>query len=169
VAISLVCSAFRDRDARGRQRRRRMAPGVAEASHRRSARRRRDHRTPTPPGRGRPQRAPSSESAVGRLPLHLGLPQEHRAPTPASSDVTVPVGTKSLPPSSLQSTGGMSTRVRSCRSARGAADRQTSARMRSTAASDVAIYDPSRRNLRLLASQNLRVVADGLSPSKAQS
>jgi hypothetical protein len=54
-------------------------------------------------------------------------------------------------------------------SARGAADRQTSARMRNTAASDVAIYDPSRRNLRLLASQNLRVVADGLSPSKAQS
>ena len=43
-------------------------PDVAEASHRRSAGRRRDHHTPTPPGRWRPQRAPSSESAVGRLP-----------------------------------------------------------------------------------------------------
>lgn len=92
------------------------------------------------------------QSAVGHLLLHLGVPHRSIEPHVGQQRRHRFVGTSSLPPSSLQSTGGVSARVRSCRSACGTAY-HTSARMRSTAASDVAIYDPSRRNLRPLASQ----------------
>ena len=82
------------------------------------------------------------QSAVGHLLLHLGVPHRSIEPHVGQQRRHRFVGTSSLPPSSLQSTGGVSARVGSCMSAWGAADRQTSARMRSTAASDVAIYDP---------------------------
>jgi len=72
-------------------------PDVAEASHRRSVGRQRDHCTPTPPGRWRSQRARHPASP---LPAPSSPPgsytQEHRGPTAVSSDVTVPVGSKSL-------------------------------------------------------------------------
>ena len=72
-------------------------PDVAEASHRRSVGRQRDHCTPTPPGRWRSQRARHPASP---LPAPSSPPgsytQEHRDPTAVSSDVTVPVGSKSL-------------------------------------------------------------------------
>ena len=72
-------------------------PDVAEASHPRSVGRQRDHCTPTPPGRWRSQRARHPASP---LPAPSSPPgsytQEHRGPTAVSSDVTVPVGSKSL-------------------------------------------------------------------------
>ena len=118
-------------------------PDVAEASHRRSVGRQRDHCTPTPPGRWRSQRArhpasplpaPSSSAWV----LHTGAPRpdigqqrRHRSRR-----------YNSLPPTRSNPPAACPRVVRSCMSACGAAYRQTSARMRSTAASDVATYDP---------------------------
>ena len=144
-------------------------PDVAEASHRRSAGRRRDHRTPTPPGRWRPQRAPSSESAVGRLLLHLGVPHRSIEP-PRRSAATSPFPSVQV-------------RSRPARSNPRAACPRVFAHACQHAAPPTAKHRPECAVLphrtwpsTTPASQsatprvaNLRVVADGLPPSKAQS
>ena len=111
--------------------------------------------------------APSSESAAGAFTATWVSHRSTAAPRRSAATSPFPSVQNHSPLTPIHRRH-VRALVRPCMSACGAAYRQTSARMRSTAASDVAIYDPLSQSATPCVA-NLRVVADGLSPSKAQS